>query len=214
MDAATLARASEPFFTTKSVGQGTGLGLAMSKGFAEQSGGALRVESAPNKGTIVTIWLPETSPAKVRAAGAPLHGAGGLAPGQTCATKPVRVLLVDDQDGVRDVLAMNLEDAGYGVLAAASGAEALALLTAGETINAVVTDLTMPGMDGLALIRAVRDQHPCMPAVLVTGYTGEGVSVAVGESLGGTFALLRKPVQGVQLTDCLSMLLAGHSISS
>jgi CheY-like chemotaxis protein len=210
MDAATLARASEPFFTTKSSGHGTGLGLAMSKGFAEQSGGAMRIESAPGQGTTVTLWLPETDPQELHAAAFPRElsaiGASRLAePAQAA-----RVLLVDDQDAVREVLEMSLRDAGYSVLAASNGIEALALLSAGDRADAVVTDLSMPGMDGLALIRAVHAQHPKMPAILLTGYTGEGAALAVGQSVGGPFALLRKPVHGQQLVDCLAALLVGR----
>jgi CheY-like chemotaxis protein len=128
-------------------------------------------------------------------------------PGQDAPPPAIRVLLVDDQEAVRAVLEMHLREAGYAVVAAADGIEALALLSAGQSVDAVVTDLSMPGMDGLVLMRAIRAHHPKMPAVLLTGYVGEGATLAVGEAVGGTFALLRKPVHGEQLTDCLSTLL-------
>ena len=124
---------------------------------------------------------------------------------------PVRVLLVDDEDVVRDVLAEQLEMAGYGVIAAASGTEALALLSAGEAVDALVTDLTMPGVGGLAVIRAAQERHPGLPAVLLTGYAGDGTALAVGGAISGSFSLLRKPVTGVQLIDRIRALLAARA---
>jgi CheY-like chemotaxis protein len=92
-----------------------------------------------------------------------------------------RLLLVDDEELVRDVLAEHLEDAGFSVLVAAGGAEALALIAAGEVVDALVTDLSMPGMDGLAVIRAVQERHPRLPAVLLTGYAGDDAALAGAE---------------------------------
>lgn len=211
MDAATLARASEPFFTTKKTGAGTGLGLAMAKGFAEQSGGGLRVESTPGRGTTITLWLPETDPAAVQRAAQTNEAAGTSPDGVAIPAARTRVLLVDDEAAVREVLGIYLEDAGFAVLAAASGSEALALLTAGETVDTLITDLSMPGMDGLALIQAVQARYPRMPALLLTGYAGDGAALAVGGAVKGSFTLLRKPVQGEYLIDRLRALLAGQS---
>ena len=191
MDAATLARAAEPFFTTKGPGAGTGLGLPMAKGFAEQSGGALRVESIPAMARRSAFGCPRSmrrdSGRRRRATQArpkptPLRGR--------------RVLLVDDEAVVREVLAEQLEEAGYRVLAAASGTEALALLAAGTSVDALVTDLTMPGIGGLAVIRAAQERYPGLPAVLLTGYAGDGAALAVGGAVSGSFSLLRKPVSG------------------
>ena len=211
MDAATLARASEPFFTTKKIGAGTGLGLAMAKGFAEQSGGGLKVESTPGRGTTITLWLPETDPAALQSAKEPRDHAGTVPNESEAAVARVRILLVDDENAVREVLALHLEDAGFAVLAAASGTEALALLAAGEKVDALVTDLSMPGIDGLAVIRAVQERYRNLPAVLLTGYAGDGASLAVGGAVKGTFTLLRKPVRAVQLIDRLQALLAGRT---
>ena len=209
MDTATLARAGEPFFTTKDLGVGTGLGLPMAKGFAEQSGGALGIESSPGKGCTVTLWLPAAEAPQAARGGAagPIAGAepGSGTPGE--AATHARVLLVDDEALVREVLAEHLEDAGYGVVVAASGAEALALLAAGEAVDALVTDLSMPGMDGLAVIRAAQERRPGLPAVLLTGYAGDGAALAVGGAVSGTFSLLRKPVSGVLLVDRVRALL-------
>jgi PAS domain S-box-containing protein len=203
MDAATLARAGEPFFTTKDVGLGTGLGLPMAKGFAEQSGGALRVESSLGKGTVVTLWLPAAGPVH-----SPPHARmDGQADGSGGPAEKTCVLLVDDEDLVREVLAEQLQDAGYGVIAVADGAEALAILSSGAPVDALVTDLAMPGMDGLAVIRAAQERCPGLPAVLLTGYAGDGASLAVSGAVTGTFSLLRKPVSGVQLIDRIRALL-------
>ena len=97
------------------------------------------------------------------------------------------------------------------MVSAQGGAEALALLDAGEAIDALVTDLSMPGMDGLAVIRAVQARRRGLPAVLLTGYAGAGATLALGGAISGAFTLLRKPVSGSQLVDRLAALLADRS---
>ncbi len=207
MDAATLARACEPFFTTKSIGAGSGLGLSMAKGFAEQSGGGISIDSAPGRGSTASLWLPEAQVAAVApAAAAP--------PAPIADPRPVdeprraRVLLVDDEDAVREVLTMQLEDFGFAVVPAAGGTEALALLAAGEAVDILVTDLSMPGMDGLAVIREVQERLRGLPALLLTGYAGDDATLAIGGAVSGSFSLLRKPVSVAILVDRLRSLLA------
>jgi len=206
MDAATLARAAEPFFTTKGLGAGTGLGLPMAMGFAEQSGGALSIESAQGKGTTITLWLPAADSEPSSITTAPRWAEDTAASVSGASTARARVLLVDDEAMVREVIAEHLEDAGYDVLTAANGTDALDLLGSGETADILVTDLSMPGMDGFALIRAVRERRPGLPAVLLTGYAGDGAALATGGD--GAFTLLRKPVSGLQLLDRVRALLA------
>jgi signal transduction histidine kinase/CheY-like chemotaxis protein len=208
MDAATRERAVEPFFTTKHVGAGTGLGLPMAKGFAEQSGGALSVESNPGAGTTpvagsVASPAPMTEPPVAAVAAEP----GMIVTGASA--RRALILLVDDEAPVRELLAEHLEDAGYRVLATASGAAALALLATAETVDILITDLSMPGMDGLAVIRAAQERLPRLPAVLLTGYAGDGAALAVAGTVSGIFSLLRKPVSGVELIDRVRTLLAG-----
>ncbi|MEA2773675.1 MAG: hypothetical protein QOD93_6637, partial [Acetobacteraceae bacterium] len=111
---------------------------------------------------------------------------------------------------VRDVLTLSLEDAGYIVLPADSGAAALRRLTLGERVDIIVSDLTMPAMDGLTLIRAAQQRQPGLPAVLLTGYAGDGAALAVGGAISGAFSLLRKPVTGTQLVDRINALLASR----
>jgi CheY-like chemotaxis protein len=204
MDAATLLHAGEPFFTTKRAGEGTGLGLAMAKGFATQSGGALHIDSSPDQGTTVTLWLPEA-----RADCAPVATAASVPRAGCPAGAPVRLLLVDDEALVRDVLGEQLENAGFCVRAASGGAQALALLDSGEEVDILVSDFSMPGMDGLAVIRAARQRQPCLPAVLLTGYSGDAVASAVASSAGGRITLLRKPIGVADLVDRIQVLLAG-----
>jgi signal transduction histidine kinase/ActR/RegA family two-component response regulator len=203
MDAATLARAGEPFFTTKELGVGTGLGLPMAKGFAEQSGGALRIESSPGRGTSVLLWLPEAPGGAADPQIAPVSAvpAGAVAP---------LVLLVDDEALVREVLSESLTDSGYRVISAASGPEALRLLDRGAVPDALITDLSMADMDGLAVIRAVQQRFRNLPAILLTGYATDDAALAMGGAMTGVFSLLRKPVTDVELLDRLQALLAAR----
>ena len=203
MSPAVLARAAEAFFTTKPLGQGTGLGLAMARSFAQGSGGALSIVSAPGEGTSVSLWLPVVAAAEAPAPAPP----GTDAPARRGADRRPRVLLVDDEPIVREVLAAQLADAGYAVTEAADGNAALAELGRAEPFDILVTDLAMPGLDGVALIREVQRRQPRLPAILVTGYAGEAASLAVGNALGGTFTLLRKPVSGLDLADRVATLL-------
>jgi CheY-like chemotaxis protein len=183
MTAETLSRVSEPFFTTKPQGQGTGLGLAMVKGFAEQSGGALSITSTPGHGTTVAFWLPQALDEGVLLR----DGTGGA---QAVDAVSAHILLVDDDDLVRETLAASLEDMGFATLLAASGAEALALLEAGETVDAMVSDLSMPGLDGIVTIQRARALRPALPCFLLTGYVGDRATL----SAEGAFTLVHKPI--------------------
>jgi signal transduction histidine kinase/ActR/RegA family two-component response regulator len=205
MSQAVLARVAEPFFTTKPKGLGTGLGLSMAKGFAEQSGGALAITSEPDRGTTVTLWLPQAgagdAPGSDSQVGAIACGAAGGA-GR-------RVLLVDDDKMVRDTLLDSLEDAGFVVLGAENPRRALALLDEGATIQALVTDFAMPGENGIDLIRAVHARMPGLPAILLTGHVGDvAAALAVREQRAEHFTLLQKPITPAQIADRLTALMA------
>ena len=199
---AVLARVTEPFFTTKEPGKGTGLGLAMAKGFVEQSGGSLSIDSVVGQGTRVVLWLP----------GATSAPAFRLRPPPRWGPLPTRpcVLLVDDDAIVREVLTSVA--GGFRLCGVVGGQRGggLGRLAAGERVDIIVSDLTMPGMDGLELIRAVQERWPGLPAVLLTGYAGDGAALAVGGAISGTFSLLRKPVTGTQLADRINALLASR----
>jgi signal transduction histidine kinase len=204
MDAATLARATEPFFTTKGRREGTGLGLAMARGFAEQSGGRLVIESSPGRGTTVALWLRATEP-EVLDLGTTL---GEVAIASSHSGRRRRVLLVEDEDIVRTVVAAQLEEEGYDVLQASGAREALGVLERSPAVDALVTDLNMPGMSGLDLIRAVRDLGHAMPAILLTGNAGDGTPLALEGALTRNFSLLRKPVLGADLADRITSMTA------
>jgi PAS domain S-box-containing protein len=204
MDAATLARAAEPFFTTKPKGKGTGLGLPMAKGFAEQSGGGLHVVSEPGHGTTVSMWLPEST-ASDGPADAP---AAGRVPPHTVSAP--RVLVVDDEEAVREVVAGTLETRGFVALTAADGRHALALLGPEQGVDLLLTDLSMPGIDGIEVIGRARELRPRLPAILLTGYASDALESAIGDTLrGGPFLLLRKPVEPAELADRVGALLHG-----
>ncbi len=155
MDALTLVRAHEPFFTTKKQMPAPGLGLPMAHGFAEQSGGALTIGSGLSEGATVTLWLPQAiaEPATSAAKSSWTAITGD----------PLRILVVDDEATIREILAQHLRHAGYTILLAADGTEALDLLHAGTIVDAVVTDWSMPGIDGIPVIQAVRNRLPRMP---------------------------------------------------
>ena len=190
MDAATLVRVSEPFFTTKPHGQGTGLGVAMVKGFAEQSGGGLSIASTPGNGTTVNLWLRQ---AVCEAA----QASDNQQDEQIHVETSARILLVDDDELVRETLAASLEAAGLSTLVASSGSEALALLEAGEVVDAMVSDLSMPDMNGVTTIQKARALCPQLPCFLLTGYVGERAAL----SAQNTFTLVRKPVTGRVLIE-------------
>jgi CheY-like chemotaxis protein len=201
MSATTLAHASEPFFTTKE--SGTGLGLATARSFAEQSGGRIAIASEPRGGTTVSLWLPQARGNDVRAEVG--HSREEVSPSQRR-----RILLVDDDLLVLRVFALQLAEAGHTVAAVGSAAEALAKLDAGETADLLVSDLTMPGMDGLELIREAQARRPGLPAVLITGDPAEvAVPSDDGARAAAAFQLMHKPISGAHLLDRIAAMLEG-----
>jgi signal transduction histidine kinase len=187
-----LARACEPFFTTKEPGQGTGLGLAMARGFAKQSGGALRIESEPGAGTVVSLWFPQSTAEAEQAQATP-------APSPEPPSLPMRLMLVDDDSMVREVMAGELEARGFVVTTACDGPAALNLLDTGQVMDLVITDYAMPKMDGLTLIRQMRQRRPNLPALLLTGYAEGTAEVSLSEAQNRLTVLLRKPIGGDEL---------------
>jgi PAS domain S-box-containing protein len=163
MDAATLARATEPFFTTKGVGQGSGLGLSMVQGLAQQSGGGLALRSRPGEGTTAEIWLPGAGAAVLPRSGPPAERAPVTGP-------PRRVLVVDDDPLVAAGTAMMLEDLGHSTLVATSAEDALRQLGRDAAVDLVLTDHAMPGLTGVELAERLREEWPQIPVVLATGY--------------------------------------------
>jgi CheY-like chemotaxis protein len=183
MSAATMARLFEPFFTTKERGRGTGLGLSTCFGIVRQAGGRLDVESEVGRGSTFTIWLP---------AGSGLPSAAP-APRLRPAREPGRgaILLVEDQESVRQVASRALTSAGHAVTAASDGAEGLRrFLEHPDEFVAIVTDACMPRMGGGALLAAVRARRPGLPALVVSGRVDDASFDAL---TGEPHAFLAKP---------------------
>ena len=189
MDAETLARAVEPFFSTKETGRGTGLGLSMVHGLTAQLGGAFTLGSVEGEGTRADLYLPVTEDipdaAKTGPRGATLQP-----------LRPLSILVVDDEELVRRGTAEMLRDLGHQVVEAEGGAEALVTLAAQPDIELVVTDYKMPRMDGAELARRIRTGRPDMPILLISGYTG------VADPIEG-LPRLNKPFGLAELADGL-----------
>jgi len=191
MDEATLARAVEPFFSTKGVGKGTGLGLSMVHGLASQLGGALVLRSHVGLGTNVELWLPQSASAPEAEAGS---ADAAIAPAATG-----RALLVDDEELVRLSTADMLSDLGYAVIEASSAEEAMARIAKGERFDVVVTDHLMPGMNGTDLALAIRAARPGLPVLLISGY-------AEREGIEPDLPRLTKPFRKDELALSLAQL--------
>ena len=189
-----LARAFEPFFTTKAPGKGTGLGLAQLYGFAKQSGGTVRIESREGEGTKVTIYLPRT----MRESAASEPAVFEAKPAERS-----RILLVDDDDDVRQVAAALIEEIGYEVVPAESGEAALKLLN-GAAFALLITDVAMPGMNGVQLARKVRSMAPSLPIVFASGYADVQT---FGTELSDE-RLLKKPFRIAELAARISAALS------
>ncbi len=174
MNAETLTRAMEPFFTTKGVGKGTGLGLSMVHGLAEQLGGRLVLKSVEHEGTTVELWLPAlpdtTAPVPTEMP--------DTAPAERQAA--LRILAVDDDALVLLNTAAMLEDLGHVVFKASSGKQALDVLTREQSLDLVITDEMMPNMKGSELAALIAAGHPGLPIVLATGYAELDGHVAAG----------------------------------
>ncbi len=192
IDPEILPRIFEPFFTTKAQDKGTGLGLPMVRSFAQQSGGSLDLDSSPGRGTRAVLRLPvDTVAADNTAAPAAARRHAG------------RVLLVDDEFLVRQVLAEQLRHAGFDVVEAEDGTTALALIGGGEAFDVLVSDRSMPGIDGVTLITRVRAERPALPAVLLTGFAGGSGAPAVTAD----YTVLRKPIAADELAARLAGLI-------
>jgi CheY-like chemotaxis protein len=192
MDEATLSRAIEPFFSTKGVGQGTGLGLSMAHGLATQLGGALTIASQLGKGTQVSIWLPESNERPVSSEAS--HGPQRSLWAGTA-------LLVDDEACIRVSTSDMLNALGFAVREASSAESALAAIDGGLLPELLITDHLMPGMTGVQLARLVRERRPNIKTLIVSGF-------ADVDGIDPSFPRLTKPFMQSELEVAIANLQA------
>lgn len=200
MSEAVRSRAFEPFFTTKEKGRGTGLGLSSLFGYCRQIGGALTVYSEVGKGSTFNLYLPLSGDVAARSGprASPSAAGTGALSGRT-------ILVVEDDTRVRSTTVKRLHALGARVVEAVDAGDALARLDAGETVDAVFTDVVMPGaLDGYGLARAIRERAPRMPILLTSGYAEDYVNAAEFAQAG--LPLLRKPYRTANLERALASL--------
>jgi signal transduction histidine kinase len=197
---ADLEKVMEPFFTTKELGKGSGLGLSMVYGFAQQSNGAFRLVSAVGRGTTAELWLPR-APERSVAFSPPAREEPARRP-----ARKLRVLLVDDHAEVRSTTAAVLQDLGHHVVEASNGAEALgALRTRDCDYDLMISDYAMPHLSGTEFLREARELCPEVPALIITGYAG---AEAIRDRPEGVEILL-KPFTATMLEATMAQACAG-----
>jgi len=203
MSAEAQSHLFEPFFTTKAVGEGTGLGLATVYGIVQELGGSIAVDTGPGRGTTVRLCLPQVlPPATAHEAPAPVPAADGSQV----------VLVVEDEEAVRRFVAQALRHAGYTVLEASDGHEALAVAAAQEPkIDLVLTDLLMPLMDGAELVRRLQAGHPGLRALFMSGYPEESDET---RALDQAIPYLAKPFTVEKIGAAVRRALAGETIAA
>ncbi len=192
MDPATLARACEPFFSTKGP-RGTGLGLPMVQAFARNSGGNLHITSVVGQGTTIDLWLPS--------AGAPLPVEAVDQPAPAGC-----ILLVDDSEDALLIFSAFLRSHGFAITARSSADQALADLAQGTRFDAIITDLAMPGLNGVDFVRLASELAPGTPAMIITGFA----DTTVLAELDGV-AVLRKPFNRAELCGAVRSIIAGSA---
>jgi CheY-like chemotaxis protein len=190
------AKAFEPFFTTKGPGKGSGLGLSQILGFAKQSGGGLSLQSRPDEGTTIKIYLPRFQGEQ---RSAPPMASASIDDGHFIGAT---ILLVDDDDGVREVTGAMLKEMGYVVIEAGSGGAALEIIQSGIKVDLVLLDFAMPGMNGAELGRQIQLKRPRLPLLFVTGFAEQSALAGVGEAF-----IVQKPFLDDELAKKINAIL-------
>jgi signal transduction histidine kinase/ActR/RegA family two-component response regulator len=202
MTADVRAKAFEPFFTTKEIGKGSGLGLSQVLGFAKQSGGGVTIDSREGTGTSIHIYLPRAD-----ATARPLEDARerlGLK-----ASRSASILLIDDDDSVREITAALLQELGYRVTGVGSGGAALDLIASGVEMDLVLIDFAMPGMSGAEVARRVSAQRPGLPILFVTGFADRTALAGVSEA-----QVISKPFVDDELAEKIRLALANGAMAN
>lgn len=201
MSPETIARAFEPFYSTKPVGEGTGLGLSMVHGFALQSGGDVRIDSSTPAGTTISLWLPAITSNEIPTPPRPLPKA--------IAARTHRVMIVDDNPDVCRTLDLLLQRAGYETKTAANAETALVQLQTDTACHLLITDQSMPGMTGSELIGEIQRRHPNLPCMLISGYD----ITSSTDQLPANVTLLRKPFAPKDLLIHIQSILTPEPVS-
>jgi CheY-like chemotaxis protein len=194
MEPGVVERAFEPFYSTKAVGQGTGLGLTTVYGIVTRAGGTVEIDSAPGEGTTVSVYLPAGAGAAAPAEAAPAPAAP--------AGPPRRIMVVEDNDTVRDATAELLRRRGHDVTAVAGGEEALDRVRAGADPEVLLSDVVMPGLTGPELAAQLRELRPGLPTVFMSGHTGD-VTVTTGSAV-----CIAKPFDEAELLAAIERAVA------
>jgi len=203
-----LERIFEPFFSTKELGSGTGLGLSTVYGIVKQTGGFIFVDSSQGRGAVFQIYLPRYQQSDIAAAA---RADTGEPPAVKDLTGIGTVMLVEDEDPVRIFGARALRNKGYTVLEARSGEAALELMgTTAEKIDLLITDVVMPKMDGPGLVREVRETHPDMKVIFISGYTEDSFRQRLDSD--SNIHFLPKPFSLKQLATKVKEVISGEVV--
>ncbi len=214
-----VAKAFEPFFTTKPVGKGTGLGLSQVYGFARQSGGHAAIETEPGRGTTIKIYLPrpaaaQSTGAQPTAAQVPRHDAVPGPDQQPAPGGAATVLIVEDDDLVRQFSSAALRDTGYTVIEAGTGPEGLRLLRAHPAVALLFTDIVLKGpIDGKELARQALALRPDLPVLFTTGYTKDAITPTGQVSAASGADFIAKPFTTAGLAAKIAGLLGGDAVA-
>ncbi|CCE07494.1 Multi-sensor hybrid histidine kinase (fragment) [Bradyrhizobium sp. STM 3843] len=187
MSPSVRARVFEPFFTTKEIGKGSGLGLSQVLGFAKQSNGGIRIDTVEGQGTSICIFLTRSDLAEDRAETA-------ISYDSATAQTPARILIVDDDDAVRQIAADILRDRSYDVVEVGSAGAAFDVLQSQTNIDLLLLDFAMPGMSGAEVAQRVRTRYPRLPILFVTGYADRATLAGINEA-----QTIGKPFRGEDL---------------